>query len=560
MKKFKPLAIVLAVTVFLTSCATLIRPTTTYTSNKPTADELKIGRKTYYNVAFPFSVKAKPGYGKTHVTAKRADSETVELDVHKTFYAMTFGNILLGGVFGLGIDLLTGGVAKPQYPTYHLNFMEKYNMYKGNMNYMAQNDLVQQQQIQQLQQIEQPKSTIYIYGGSLVNNQCHLIAVDDEYLTTIGGNSYIKVITTSDRINIKDYHVKEGISFETVKNGKCGILELLLNDEEYYIFLTSSAGIQQKPRTDFNNKVNKLSYKGEFKWNYEEAEPVMASTNVIQQQAQPAAAAATATTVPDVIESDVDVNIPKTERKASDTFVLIIANEHYTFVDNVDFAIHDGEIFKEYCIKTLGVPERQVWFYQDASAGIISGGVDKMVQAMSLFENSKAIVYYCGHGIPDEHTGDAYIVPTDGKGTNTATCYSLNKMYTTLAASNAVSVTYFMDACFSGANKEGSMLVAARGVAREPKKEILNGNTVVFSAASGDETAMTYKEKGHGLFTYFLLKKLQETNGDVSYGDLDKYIKDNVKRESFLTNEKVQHPATNVSENAVDTWKQMKLK
>lgn len=259
------------------------------------------------------------------------------------------------------------------------------------------------------------------------------------------------------------------------------------------------------------------------------------------------------------IKSDVD-NAPKTNTKSPNTFVLIIANEHYSFVDNVDYAIHDGEVFREYCIKTMGVPERQVWFYKDATGGIISGGVGKMVQAMSLFENSKAIVYYCGHGIPDEHTGDAYIVPTDGNGKNIATCYSLNKLYTTLASSNATSVTYFMDACFSGANKEGSMLVAARGVAREAKKEKLNGNTVVFSAASGDETAMTYKEKGHGLFTYFLLKKLQETKGDVSYEELDKYIKENVKKESFLTNEKVQHPITNVSEDIENSWKTMKLK
>ncbi|MBR6437771.1 MAG: caspase family protein, partial [Bacteroidales bacterium] len=89
---------------------------------------------------------------------------------------------------------------------------------------------------------------------------------------------------------------------------------------------------------------------------------------------------------------------------------------------------------------------------------------------------------------------------------------------------------------------------------------MLKGNTVVFSAASGDETAMTYKEKGHGLFTYFLLKKLQETGGEVSYGELDKYIKTNVERESFLINEKDQTPTTNVSENAVNTWKNMKLK
>lgn len=44
-----------------------------------------------------------------------------------------------------------------------------------------------------------------------------------------------------------------------------------------------------------------------------------------------------------------------------------------------------------------------------------------------------------------------------------------------------------MNACFSGTNKEGSMLVAARGVAREPKKATVSGNTVVFSAAPGDK-------------------------------------------------------------------------
>ena len=259
-------------------------------------------------------------------------------------------------------------------------------------------------------------------------------------------------------------------------------------------------------------------------------------------------------------DSDVDINIPVTNTKAENTFVLIIANENYEFIDDVQFALNDGETFKDYCIKTLGVPERQVWFYKNASAGIMAGGVDKMVQAMNIFDNAKAIVYYCGHGIPDEKTGDAYIVPIDGNGTNTTTCYSLNKLYKTLSASKAISVTYFMDACFTGANRDGSMLVAARGVAREAKKETLNGNSIVFSAASGDETAMPFKEKRHGLFTYFLLKKLKETKGNVSYGELADYIQKNVKKESFLTNEKPQNPVIATSEQMSGSWKTTKLK
>ena len=262
----------------------------------------------------------------------------------------------------------------------------------------------------------------------------------------------------------------------------------------------------------------------------------------------------------EVIKSDVDQNIPQSSKKSEDTFVLIIANEEYQFVDDVNFAIHDGEVFKEYCIKTLGIPERQIRYCANASYGIISGGVDWLKYALNNFEGCKAIVYYCGHGIPDEKTGDAYIIPVDGTGTNTTTCYSLNTLYTTLANTKASNITYFMDACFTGANKEGSMLVAARGVAREAKKEVLEGKSVVFSASSGDETAMTYPEKGHGLFTYFLLKKLQETQGNVSYSDLADYINKNVKKEAFLINEKPQTPVVATSTAASSTWGTMTLK
>jgi len=258
--------------------------------------------------------------------------------------------------------------------------------------------------------------------------------------------------------------------------------------------------------------------------------------------------------------SDVDVDIPKSNIKADNTFVLIIANEEYQFLDNVNYATHDGEVFREYCIKTLGVPERQVRYCSNASYGIISGGVDWLRYALENFEGSRGMVYYCGHGIPDERSNEAYIIPVDGKGTNMATCYSLNELYKTLAATNATNITYFMDACFTGANKEGSMLVAARGVAREPKKETLEGKTVVFSASSGDETAMTYEEKQHGLFTYYLLKKLQETSGDVSYEELANYISKNVKKDAFLLNEKPQNPVVATSIEASSSWKSMRMK
>lgn len=323
-------------------------------------------------------------------------------------------------------------------------------------------------------------------------------------------------------------------------------------NEKYYVKIIENPlrptlkVLQEKEIAQIEKKLDKnISFAGEYS--------AIPKDEVSTPNSKVAAAAKNAPT------SDVDKNIPTTNKSMDDTYALIIANEDYQFVDPVNFASHDGEVFKEYCINTLGIPEEQIRYYSNASYGILQGGIDWLKYALDNFENSKAIVYYCGHGIPDEKTGDAYIIPVDGNGTNTTTCYSLNKLYTTLSSTKASRVTYFMDACFTGANKEGSMLVAARGVAREAKKEVLAGNTIVFSASSGDETAMTYAEKGHGLFTYFLLKKLQDTQGNVSYQDLADYINANVKKEAFLINEKPQTPVVATSKSAASSWKTMKF-
>ena len=83
---------------------------------------------------------------------------------------------------------------------------------------------------------------------------------------------------------------------------------------------------------------------------------------------------------------------------------------------------------------------------------------------------------------------------------------------------------------------------------------------IVFTAAQGDETAYPYKDKQHGMFTYFLLKKLQETKGDVTLGELSEYLTDEVVRHSFIKNNKIQTPTVSVATSLKDSWKKLKLK
>lgn len=259
--------------------------------------------------------------------------------------------------------------------------------------------------------------------------------------------------------------------------------------------------------------------------------------------------------------SDVDKNIPEAKNINDKTFAVIISNENYDMVAKVPMALNDGETFSQYCKKTLGLPENNVRLYQDASFGVMIRALRDIKDIASAYSGDiQVIFYYAGHGIPNEATKDAFLLPIDADGTQTEGCYSLNRLYSELGALNAKSVVVFLDACFSGANRDGNMLASARGVALKAKKEAPKGNMVIFSAASDDETAFPYKEKGHGLFTYFLLKKLQESKGNASLQELGDYITRNVKQQSVVVNRKAQTPTVTPSSSMVDGWQQIKLK
>ena len=103
------------------------------------------------------------------------------------------------------------------------------------------------------------------------------------------------------------------------------------------------------------------------------------------------------------------------------------------------------------------------------------------------------------------------------------------------------------------------MLASERGVALKVKKGVPQGNMVVLSAAQGDETALPNEEEGHGMFTYYVLKKLQETQGDVTLQDLSQYVIREVGRKSAVTN-KPQTPCVISSATVGSEWQSWKLK
>lgn len=248
--------------------------------------------------------------------------------------------------------------------------------------------------------------------------------------------------------------------------------------------------------------------------------------------------------------SDIDIHIPQSLHKNTNTFVLIFNIENYieNDISKVDFAINDGNKFKEYCIKTLGVPEQNIHLRSDATRNQLRSEIKWVKNISDAYgKDANLIVYYSGHGMPDEKSRRAYLLPSDGIANDPESGYALSQLYDELGELNFNASLVLLDACFSGTKRNGEMLTASKGVAIKPSEEELSGNVAVISATQGDDTAYPDDENGHGLFTYFLLKKLQETKGNVTIGDLADYISKNVKRTSVVKMSKMQSPTVNYS-------------
>ena len=262
-----------------------------------------------------------------------------------------------------------------------------------------------------------------------------------------------------------------------------------------------------------------------------------------------------------ISKSPVDINIPNSNFSNETTFAVIIGNENYKNVEGVPYAKNDAYIFREYVNKTLGVPLEQIKYIENAGYNDMRIAINWLCQAMKIYEGrGRAIVYYAGHGIPSETGNSAYLLPVDGIGNDPLTAYGLKDLYEVLGKLESKSIMVFLDACFSGTKREDGMLTSARGVAIKVKPTTPKGNIIVFSAAQGDETAYPYKDMQHGMFTYYLLKKLQDTNGNISLGELSDYVKTSVKRQSFLKNNKVQTPMISVALPLQNRWKNLKLR
>jgi hypothetical protein len=240
-----------------------------------------------------------------------------------------------------------------------------------------------------------------------------------------------------------------------------------------------------------------------------------------------------------VIKSDVD-ELPKVKIAPNkNSYAIVIGIEQYRQkLPSANFATHDAQTMKEYLTKVLGFPEENVIMLLNDHASHVD-----MVKYFEKWlpnnfeQGGRLFVYYSGHGAPNPKTGDAYLVPYDGDPSFIdETGYSLKRMYAALDKLPAREVIVVLDSCFSGAGGRSVLAEGARPLVMNLQQAVIaSKNITILAASSGEQISSTYQDKGHGLFTYFLLKGIKNEgvtrpDGSLKIDDLYGYLKPQVER------------------------------
>jgi hypothetical protein len=224
----------------------------------------------------------------------------------------------------------------------------------------------------------------------------------------------------------------------------------------------------------------------------------------------PAPPAAAAEVPPPV--SDVDTPPSSVRQRVDGAAVVIGVERTRQGLPRADYAAKDARVFADYLVKTLGYREQDVVLLLDEHAA--KSDLEKYLEdwlPRRAGPGATVVVYFSGHGAPDPVRGKAYLVPYDGDPAFLdKTAYPLARLSETLGKLKGRRSVVLIDACFSGAGRRSTLAKGARPLVTKLEVPEPQGDVAILSAAASDQIGGAYDEKGHGIFTYFVLSAMRE--------------------------------------------------
>ena len=241
--------------------------------------------------------------------------------------------------------------------------------------------------------------------------------------------------------------------------------------------------------------------------------------------------------------SDID-DTSKLINKAPDSkkWAVVIGVESYKKAPDVEFAERDALVTKEYFNKLLGVPKENTFYLANSDATkteletLLTSTLKNRVE-----KDDEVYFYFSGHGVPTNE-GDSYLLLNDSDpATPQISAYSVKRLYEDLGSLKTLKSYAFLDTCFSSGVARGdekeNLLGGTRAVMKVNDVSLAYNNLSVYTATGKDQLSNSFKEQGHGLFTYYMLKGLGgeadiNKDGKIGEQELQDYIKSNVSVQS----------------------------
>ncbi len=277
----------------------------------------------------------------------------------------------------------------------------------------------------------------------------------------------------------------------------------------------------------------------------------------------------------------VDFNIPHIEENInSKTYALIIADEEYTApLPNCDFATNDGDVLHQYFVHTLGIPTRHVKVLHNAGRQeIYNEGIHWLKDIIKAQSGDvHIIIYYAGHGVTNQKFAP-YLMPSgvdvskirafrsktgllpdniELKGGDAEKilnqCISFDTLTGWFNRVEALSYTFIIDASFDGIQRSGKPFFTIKKESKRYRTPRVRSDIVIFMAADGDKTAYSFIDQHHGFFTYYILKELKYSRGEITFQDLFNNVTKNQAYESSLQG-KLQEPSMIIGGKLGENW------
>ena len=237
---------------------------------------------------------------------------------------------------------------------------------------------------------------------------------------------------------------------------------------------------------------------------------------------------------------EVEPIVPADVSDMPERWALLVGIDKYQDkeINPLRFAVADVLALKEVLVDPMHggfKPEKvRVLTNDEATKGNILKGLTNWLPMAE--ENDTVLIYYSGHGI--EHNGESYLLPVETD-LSIISAYGIrNRDFAeALDGIKANKVITILDSCHSGGVSASARAVGEKLDSSfyepfiEASKEA--SGRVTLSSSGPDQQSYEWEEKGHGVFTYYLMEGMrgyadEDNNGMITFLELKKHVEEKV--------------------------------